>query len=271
MYDDDDRTHWSRNDTIAEDFCWREWAGDGSNDTISRYRERWVNVTRARNATTRTRSAQNRSLSTPPPQNSSKKVPGEKGREEEDKGGDYWGGGEGFDDDYFSKSLEARLLQRDKKRYTPPLRPWPTPLGIPPSRLTLLSLLQEPITRTRVKLGGGREKYVLTNTSVFTRHTPVAVNIHGVYSQRSNQISLHPEDGYHLHFLNDDRREAMSLRLAAFFHHYSTKLQYNSSSGVAPPYPRNQEEKLFAEDIMGVSLEYSLRAASDKGGGTGKK
>ena len=151
--------------------------------------------------------------------------------------------------------------------YEAPARPLPSPLGLPPSRLSILGLLSAPITRTAVKLGGGREKYIVPNaTATLLKNSPVAVNIHGIYSQRTLQVALQPEDGYHLHFLNDNRSEASAVRIAAFLYHYSTKERedYKSGPGVAPPEPHNVEERLYIDTDFADALASAVRAAAER-------
>jgi hypothetical protein len=134
-----------------------------------------------------------------------------------------------------------------KYDYTPLPRPLPSPLGLPPSRLSIGALLSAPITRTRIKVGGGREKYTIPDAArVLLGEAPQVVNIHGIYggSGGAAQVALQPEDGYHIHFLNDNRAEAQVLRIAAFLHHYWTKAKYNGSRSVLPPEPRDEEEVL---------------------------
>ena len=72
-------------------------------------------------------------------------------------------------------------------------------------------------------------------------------------------MALQPEEGYHLHFLNDNRTQALAQRVAAFFHHYWTKSKYTGSRSVFPPEPRNVEEELFVERDFGEALARAIR------------
>ena len=119
--------------------------------------------------------------------------------------------------------------------YTPPARPVPSPLGLNPTKISLRALITSSLTRTSVKVGGGREKYILPNTSVLfdggEKHA--VVNIHGMYSNKQQQLVLQPEDGYHLHFLNDNRTEALAQRVAAFFYQFvDERCEHTFSSGL---------------------------------------
>ena len=78
-------------------------------------------------------------------------------------------------------------------------------------------------------------------------------------------MALQPEDGYHLHFLNDERAEAQVLRIAAFMHHYWTRQKYNGSRSVLPPDPRNAEEPLFLEEDFGEALAAAVRGSVEAG------
>ena len=102
-------------------------------------------------------------------------------------------------------------------------------------------------------LGGGREGGAAA---------PLAVNIHGLYSQARAQVALQPEDGYHLHLLNAEGAEAQALRVAAFLYHLWTRQKYNSSKSVVPPEPRDAMEELLLEVDFGEALASAVRGAA---------
>lgn len=338
QYDDDDRGGWSANDTLAEDFCWREWAGEAYNVTVpgvppelvlksDRVGTKVGRRVGSSNATTnsslyasRKNSTSNTSLNSTikgthriSNSSSSSSTKGSKNLKSTTTTTNTTFSGDEYDDhtpplsvyddgDYEYLETEEAVWERGRngRRYLAPLRPLPTPLGIPPSRLTILSLLSAPITRTVVKVGGGREKYVLPNTSALLQPgglglppppelpqkqrggatgitgtaagaaagaaTPAVVNIHGMYAS-SRQIHLQPEDGYHLHFLNDNRPEAFALRVGAFLFHYLTREKYNTTLSVHPPDPLNVEEPLFLEEHFTQALVESIRESGGRGGG----